>query len=147
MAQKVKILKKLRKPLGDIIILHKCTKNHDHRLYGSGDMARDGCNYFSFWAIFSPFTPNSSKNQNLKKMKKRPEDIIILHKCTKNHNHMLYAPEKWRVTGAIVIFHFGLFFALLQPKKLKSKKMKKTSGDIIILHMCSKNYDQMMYGS
>ena len=30
-------------------------------------------NYFSFWAIFCPFTPpppNSPKNQNLKKMKK-----------------------------------------------------------------------------
>ena len=25
--------------------------------------------------------------------------------------------------------------------------MKKTPGDIIILHMCTKNYDQMMYGS
>ena len=23
--------------------------------------------------------------------------------------------------------------------------MKKTRGDIIILHMCTKNYDQMMY--
>ena len=25
--------------------------------------------------------------------------------------------------------------------------MKKTFGDIIILHICTKNYDQMMYGS
>ena len=25
--------------------------------------------------------------------------------------------------------------------------MKKLPGDIIILHMCNKNYDQMMYGS
>ena len=25
--------------------------------------------------------------------------------------------------------------------------MKKIPGDIIILHMCTKNYDQMMYGS
>ena len=25
--------------------------------------------------------------------------------------------------------------------------MKKTPGDIIILHMCTKNYNQMMYGS
>ena len=48
--------------------------------------------------------------------------------------------------NVIVIFHFGLFFALL-PKKLKFKKMKKTPKDIIILHMCTKNHDQMMYGS
>ena len=25
--------------------------------------------------------------------------------------------------------------------------MKETPGDIIILHMCTKTYDQMMYGS
>ena len=52
-------------------------------------------------------------------------------------------PEIWHVTYIIVIFHFGLFFALLQPKKIKIKnspknqnfkKMKITSGDII-LHM------------
>ena len=35
-------------------------------------MKRDGFNcYFSFWAIFCPFTPlTAPKNQNLKKMKK-----------------------------------------------------------------------------
>ena len=50
-------------------------------------MVRDGCNYFSFWAIFYP--PDSPKNENFKKMKRAPGDIIILHKCTKNHDHML----------------------------------------------------------
>ena len=45
--------------------------------------------------------------------------------------------------------YFGLFFALLIPNHLKNqnfKKMKKSPGDIIILHMCTKNYDHMMYG-
>ena len=48
------------------------------------------------------------------------------------------------MTNVIVIFHFGLFFALLppyQPKKSKFQKNEKTPGDIIILHMCTKNYD------
>ena len=48
-------------------------------------------------------------------MKKTPGDIVILHKCTKNHAHMLYCSKMWPVTDAIVIFHFGLFFALLPP--------------------------------
>ena len=40
------------------IILHTRTKNHDHMLHCSWDMARDGCYfYFSFWATFFPFTP------------------------------------------------------------------------------------------
>ena len=53
---KIKILK-VKKTPGDIIILHKCTKNQDHMLYCSWDMAHDGCNYFSFWTIFCPFIP------------------------------------------------------------------------------------------
>ena len=33
------------------------TKNDDHMLYCSWDMAHDRCNfYFSFWTFFSPFT-------------------------------------------------------------------------------------------
>ena len=59
-------------------------------------------------------------------------------------------PEIWRVTDVVVILHFGLFFALLPPNRPKNqnfKKMKKIPGDSIILQQCTKNYDQMMYGS
>ena len=46
-----------KKNLGDITILNKCTKDHDHMLYCSLDMACNGFNcYISFWAIFYPFT-------------------------------------------------------------------------------------------
>ena len=39
-------------------------------------MVRDGFNYFSFWAIFCPFTPlNSPRNQNFEKMKTMPGDV------------------------------------------------------------------------
>ena len=81
-------------------------------------------------------------------MKKTPGDITVLHKCTKN-NICYTAPEIRRVTAVIAIFHFGLFFTLIQPQKskFKNKNEKKKPGDIIILHMCTKNYDQMMYGS
>ena len=48
----------MKKIPGDIIVLHKCTKNHDYMLYCSRDKACDRCNCcFSFWAIFCPFTP------------------------------------------------------------------------------------------
>ena len=45
---------------------------------------------FHFVLFFAPLPPNSLKNPNLNKMKKIPEDIIILHKCTINDNHMMY---------------------------------------------------------
>ena len=57
----------------------------------------------------------------------------------------------WCMTDLIVISHFGLFFALLpppnSPKNQNFEKMRKEPGDIIILHLCTKNYNEMMYGS
>ena len=80
-------------------------------------------------------------------MKKTSGDVIILHKCTKNHDHVSL-PEIWHVTDVIFIFQFGLFFALLTPLKpwkikIKKKKWKNCPGDIIILHMCTINYDHV----
>ena len=45
--------------------------------------------FLSFWTIFCPFT-NNLKNENFEKMKKMHGDIIILHKCTMNNNHMMH---------------------------------------------------------
>ena len=94
-AWKMKISKKMKKTPSDVIILHMRTKNYDHMVYCSWDMARDRCNcYFSFWAIFCPFTPvTCPKNQNFKK-KKKPGDFIILHMCTKSYDRWCTVPEK-----------------------------------------------------
>ena len=37
-----------------------------------------------------PFYPPNTENQNFEKMKKLPEDVIILHICTINENLMMY---------------------------------------------------------
>ena len=48
------------------------------------------------FGLFLPFypppppPPSIPKNENFKTMKKTHADIIILHKCTKNHGHMLH---------------------------------------------------------
>ena len=86
---------KMEKNPGDITILHQCTKNPDHRLHCSWDTMHGRCNfYFSFWAIFCPFTPpNNLENQNFKKMKKNHGDIIIFHMCTTNTDHIIY--DSW----------------------------------------------------
>ena len=80
-------IKKNKKTTGDII-LHNCTKNHDHMLHCSWDMPLDGCNcYFSFLAILYPFIPLAAQKLTVsKKMKKMPGDIIIFHMCTKNYD-------------------------------------------------------------
>ena len=54
---------------------------------------RDGCNcYFSYWAIFCPFTTLTAWKMKIsgKRKEKTPRGMIILHKCTKNDDHMLY---------------------------------------------------------
>ena len=54
--------------------------------------------------------------------------------------------EIWCVTD-VIIFHFGPLFCPFTARKIKILKNEKSPGHIIILHMCTKNYDQMMYGS
>ena len=83
-------IKNEKKP-GDIIILHKCSKNHNHLLYCSRDMVHDRCLqlqllFFILGYLLPFYPPNSSKNENFQKMKKTPGDIIILHKCTINYD-------------------------------------------------------------
>ena len=107
---------RLKKVPGDTIILHKCTKNHDHMLYCSLDMARNGFNcYFSFCYFLPFYLPNSSNNQNLEKVKKNPLEISSFYKNVPKimilcHNVL----EIWCVMD-VITFHFGPFFALLPP--------------------------------
>ena len=52
-------------------------------------------------------------------------------------------PEILCATDIIYIFHFGLFFGWGGG----GGGGEKAPGDIIILHMCKKNYDRIMYDS
>ena len=54
-------------------------------------MAHDGCNcYISFWAVFALLPSLTAQKIKVSENKKVSGDIIILHNCTKNHDHMLY---------------------------------------------------------
>ena len=63
-----------KKTPGDIVVLHMCTINDNHMMYGFWDMERDELNFLSFWTIFCPFTPIETwKIKILKRWKKRVE--------------------------------------------------------------------------
>ena len=152
----------------DTIILHMCTINDNHMMYGSEiwsmtgrifchhmvycawDMVHDECNcYFLFWAIFCP---NSPKNENFKKTKKKHLEILSF--CTSVPKIMIICytvPEIWRKTVAVVSFPFWTIFLPFYPrnsqKKSKFWNNEKKSGYIIILHKCTKNYDHRVYCS
>ena len=57
---KIKILKKWKKMLRDIIILHKCTKNDDHMLYSSWDT--DSRRIWFLFFILGCFLPFNNPN-------------------------------------------------------------------------------------
>ena len=133
---------KMKKTPGDIIILHKSTVIDNHMMYDSWDMKHSRQNLL-FWAIFFPFTFLTIKKiKILKKWKKCLEKTSFYTGTPKIMIICYTFPEIWWVTDVTFLFHFGLFFALLPLTawKIISKKiMKKTPGDIIILHMCTKN--------
>ena len=88
-------------------------KNHDHMLYWSWGMVHDGCNYFSFWVIFCPFTLLTAPKI---KILENEKNIWRYHHFTNVPKIMIICytvPEIWCVTDVIVIIHFGLFFAIL----------------------------------
>ena len=55
-------------------------------------MACDRCNcFFYFRLFFALLPPNNPENQNFWKMKKKTlRDIINLHMCIINDNHMMH---------------------------------------------------------
>ena len=96
-------------------------------------------NSLPFLGQFWPFyLTDKLKNQNFKKMKKMPGDIIILNKCTKNHDHMSYCPWDIASDGCNFYFHFGLFFVLLPNNDHFFFFNEETSWDITFLHIVTK---------
>ena len=87
--------------------------------------------FFSFWTIFCPFTPptpsDNPENQNFEKMKIAPGDIIILHKCTINDNHMIYGSWDIKCNRQLFLSSLVIFypFTPLKPKKRKYQKIEK----------------------
>ena len=81
----------MNKFAGDIIILHICTKKSQSY---DVQFLRFGVRLTEFFVIldrFLPFyPPMDTENQHFEKMKKTPDDIIILQMCTINYSHMMY---------------------------------------------------------
>ena len=63
--------------------------------YGSWDTEWDSQNFSSFWAFFAILPTNDPENQNFEKMKNIHGDIIFLHMCTINEDHMIYG--SWNI--------------------------------------------------
>ena len=76
---KIKILT-LKKTPGDIIILHICTINDNHMMYGSWDMEHNRQNFLSFWTVFCPFTPYGPRKSKFSKKWEKHLKILSFYK-------------------------------------------------------------------
>ena len=121
-------------------------QNHNHikMMYGSWDTEWDWQKFLSFLVIFCPFIHLMiPKIKILKKMTKMPEDIFPLHMHTINENNMMHDSwnTSWETKSFVILNHFLPFH---HPDNLK---IKKTPGDIIVLHMCIINDNHMINDS
>ena len=90
-------------------------------------------------------------------MQKLPGDIILLHMCTINEDHIMMLPEIWSATDRIFLTFWTSFCHFTSqpplppppknPENQNFEKMEKIPGDIIFLHKCIINNNDMMYGS
>ena len=101
----------------------------------------------SFWHLLMNF--EKPKNQNFEKWKKVAGDIS-LHISNKNRNHMRYS--SWDTECEFFFSLWAIFCPLPpppsplnNPENQTFKKMKKVSGDVIILNLCNKKHNQMVY--
>ena len=95
---------------GDIIILCMCTS--DIEWYKS---------FLSFWPFFALYPPPLTTQ----KTKKIPKDIILLHMCNINQDHMMYSSWNIKCKGQSFFVIFYPLTLLTTQKNQNSEKVKK----------------------
>ena len=115
---------KMKKTLGDIIILHMFTINDSHMMYGSWDMEHNRHNSLSFWTFFVLLTPYGPRKSKFWKNESN----------TWRYYHFAHVYHKWhsydvwflryrvRSTNFFVILDRSLPFHPLTTQKIKILK-------------------------
>ena len=122
-------------------------------MYGSWDIERNWPNrIFCHFRHFLPFySTNNSKNfEKMKKYTWTNHHFTQEYQKSWSYAILLLRYSTWGME--LLYFILGYFYSFNPPPlpplfPPNSPKKEKTPEDIIILHMCTKNYDQMMYGS
>ena len=128
----------MKKIVGGISILHMCTKNHSHMMYGSWDMECD-TECFVIMDRFLPFySPTDPENQNFEKMKNTLEDIIILQMFTINDCLIIYGFSDMECNRQNFLSFWTVFcpFTPLTTRKINILKNWKKSLEISSFYTC-----------
>ena len=104
-----------------------------------------------FLLFYHPSPLNDLENQNFEKKWKKCPDILSFYTymCAINEDHRIYGSWNIRCDRQKFLLFRAIFclFSPLTTWKIKILNLKKLSGDIIILHICTINDNYMMYGS
>ena len=114
--QKTKFWEKKKKNCLEILSFYTAaTINENYMMYGSWDTKHVGPTFLPFWTIYCTFTPPTTQKIKIlkKKRKKPPGDIITLHMCTINDNHMMYG--SWDIECGTKFFIILDFSCLMCP--------------------------------
>ena len=107
---KIKICNKFKRKTRDVILLHLCTINEDHMMYGSWDVRHDKQSFLSFWVIWSL---TFLTTWNIKILKKWKNACEYYHFTLAYYDWWSYDVWFMRYGAWQRIFsHFGTFFTL-----------------------------------
>ena len=121
--------KNKKKNPGHIILLHTCTINQDHVMYGSWDMKFNRQKFLVILGTFLPFYPRNTlkKTQKISSFYTSVPKIMIIY-CTHE--------EIWHMRDVIVIF-ISTFLQTVNGRKNSIYNWVKTLNLIIKLPMKS----------
>ena len=117
-------------------------------IYGSWDISHNKYIFLSFWGIFCPFTPLTTRKVNILEKWRKGQEILSFYKCVAiNDYHAMYGSWDIECDRQNILLFWTIFcpFTPLTTwkikilKKLKKKQKKQTLRDIIILHMYTIN--------
>ena len=97
---------------------------------------------FVIWGNFLPFYHLMTQKSNFEKKK---EAINVYHKW-RSYDTRFLKYKVWETEIFVILGHF-LPSQPLTTRKIKILKLKKTLGDIIILHIYTINNNHMIYSS
>ena len=93
---------------------------------------------FDYFLLFYPINNAKNLEKIFEKLKKMPRDIIILHICTINANHVWFL--RYKTEFFVILDYFLPFYFLTTPKikilKNLNKQTKKTLLDILSFYAC-----------
>ena len=98
--------------------------------------------------LFYPL--NNAKHQNFEKMKEntwRYYHFTHVYHKQQSYDVSFLKYEAWLTEAFVILDVFLPFYPLNNPKNQNLEKLKKTPGDIIILHRRTINDNHIMYGS